>query len=101
MKLLMVTTVAEYQKGVLKLFKEAGIEAFSTSEIDGYKSNDSLIATQSWFPSEKGGSESLLYFSFTKNKKIDEFFKLVEEYNKHLETDNPIRVVVVPVERAI
>ncbi|MGY5851895.1 hypothetical protein [Salegentibacter sp. F14] len=101
MKLLMVTTVAEYQKGVLKLFKEAGIEAFSTSEIDGYKSNDSLIATQSWFPSEKGGSESLLYLSFTNNKKIDEFFKLVEEYNKHLETDNPIRVVVLPVERAI
>ena len=101
MKLLIVTTVAEYQKQVLKLFRESGIEAFSTSEIDGYKNNNSLVATQSWFPSEKGGSESLLYFSFTDNNKIDEFFKLVEEYNKHLETNNPIRVVVLPVERAI
>lgn len=37
MKLVIVTTVSAFQKDVLKLFKQADIEAFSSSEIDGYK----------------------------------------------------------------
>lgn len=102
MKLLIVTAVEEFQKDVLKLFKKAGIEAFSTSEIDGYKNtNNSVVATQSWFPGEKGGSESLMVFSFAEEEKIDPFFELVIQYNNNLETNNPVRVVVVPIERAI
>ena len=102
MKLLIVTAVEEFQKDVLKLFKNAGIEAFSTSEIDGYKNgNSSLIAAQSWFPGEKGGSESLMVFSFTEEANIDTFFTLVTQYNQNLETNNPVRAVVVPIERAI
>lgn len=102
MKLLIVTAVEEFQKDVLKLFKKAGIEAFSTSEIDGYKNaNNSVVATQSWFPGEKGGSESLMVFSFAPEEKIDPFFELVIQYNNNLETNNPVRVVVVPIERAI
>lgn len=102
MKLLIVTAVEEFQKDVLKLFKKAGIEAFSTSEIEGYKNgNNSVVATQSWFPGEKGGSESLMVFSFAQEEKIAPFFKLVEDYNNTLKTNNPVRVVVVPIERAI
>jgi len=47
MKLLVVTAVSEYQDAILKLFKKANIEAFSTSEIDGFKQNQGLIAMQS------------------------------------------------------
>lgn len=102
MKLLIVTAVEEFQKDVLKLFKKAGIEAFSSSEINGFKNgNNSVVATQSWFPGEKGGSESLLVFSFAEEEKIDSFFELVTDYNSALETNNPVRVVVVPIERAI
>ncbi len=97
MKLLIVTSVSEFHKAILKLFREAHIDAFSSSEIDGYK--NSLIATQSWFPGEKGGNESLMFFSFTEEDKVNGFFKLVEEFNKQLETDNPVRVIVLPIER--
>lgn len=99
MKLLIVTSLSEFQKDVLKLFRESHIDAFSGSEIDGYK--NSLIATQSWFPGEKGGNESFMFFSFTEDDKIDSFFKLVENYNAHLETNNPIKAVVIPIERSI
>ncbi|MCC8361101.1 hypothetical protein [Salinimicrobium sediminilitoris] len=101
MKLLLVTTVSEYQKDVLKLFKKAKIEAFSSSEIDGYKNTNSLIATQSWFPGEKGGNESSMFFSFTDEEKITEFFNHVREFNNKLETNNPVRAVVVPIEQSI
>ena len=101
MKLLIVTSVAAFQKDVLKLFKKANIEAFSSSEIDGYKNGNSLVATQSWFPGEKGGNESLMLFSFTEEDKINELFKYVKEYNEKLEINNPIRAVVLPIERSI
>lgn len=101
MKLLIVTIVDEYQKDVLKLFKRANIESYSGSDIEGYKNASSFMMNSSWFPSEKGGADSSMFFSFTEDEKIDVFFSLVEHFNENLETNNPIHVVVVPIERSI
>ena len=101
MKLLIVTAVSEYQDAILKLFRKANIEAFSTSEIDGFKQNHGLIAMQSWFPTANSGNESVLFFTFTDDVNIDVFFELGYEFNQHLETNNPIRAVVVPIERSL
>ncbi len=101
MKLVLVTVVEEFQSDVLKLFKKAEIESFSSSEIDGYKHSTSLLRTASWFPSLKGGAESSLFFSFTDDNHIDTLFELIKEFNKNLETNNPMKAVVVPIEKFI
>ena len=101
MKLLIVTVVEEFEKDILKLFKKANIESFSESHIDGYKNPTSVIRTASWFPSEKSGVESSLFFSFTEEESIDTLFKLISTFNKNLETNNPIKAVVVPIEKFI
>jgi hypothetical protein len=101
MKLLIVTVVDEFQKNVLQLFKKATIESYSGSDIEGYKNASSFMMNSSWFPSEKGGADSSMFFSFTEDEKIDLFFSLVAEFNKNIETNNPIHAVVVPIERSI
>jgi len=101
MKLLIVTAVEAYHKEVFKLFKKAGIENFSESDIDGYKNIPTLLRTASWFPSEKGGAESNMFFSFTDEKKIDLIFEHIIAFNNALETNNPIKAVVVPIEKYI
>ena len=101
MKLLIVTVVEEFEKETLRLFKKANIESFSESHIDGYKNSTSILRTASWFPSEKGGVESSLFFSFTEEESIDKLFKLIKEFNQYLETNNPIKAVVVPIEKSI
>ncbi|SRX72921.1 hypothetical protein [Aequorivita antarctica] len=101
MKLLIVTVVNEHQKVVLQLFKKATIESYSGSDIEGFKNVPSVMMNSSWFPSEKGGAESIMFFSFTEDKKIDSFFSLVIQFNETLETSNPIHAVVVPIERSI
>lgn len=101
MKLVLVTAVEEFQKDVLKLFKEAKIENFSSSDIDGYKNIPSLLVASNWFSGIKGGNESIMYFSFTKDKNIDDLFNLIKEFNKNLETNNPVKAVVVPIEKWI
>jgi hypothetical protein len=57
--------------------------------------------TSNWFPGVKGGVESSLFFSFTTDEKIDILFSLIEAFNENLETNNPIKAIVVPIERSI
>ena len=99
MKLVIVTSVEEFQKDVLKLFKNANIENFSSSDIDGYKNNSSVLIGSNWFSGVKGGNESSLFFSFTDDKHIDTLFNLIKEFNANLETNNPVKAIVVPIER--
>jgi len=101
MKLLIVTVVEEFQKEILQLFKKANIESYSGSDIEGYKNASSFMMNSSWFPSEKGGADSSMYFSFTEDEKIDLFFTLAIQFNKNMVTNNPIHAVVVPIERSI
>lgn len=101
MKLLIVTAVEQYEKKVLKLFKQAKIESFSGSDIEGYKDVSSFMLNSSWFITEKSGADSSMFFSFTEDDKIDSFFTLVAEFNENLKTNNPIHAVVVPIERSI
>ncbi|MDC6366220.1 MULTISPECIES: hypothetical protein [Flavobacteriaceae] len=101
MKMILVTTVEEYKSEVFKLFKKAGIKNFSGSDIDGYKNIPSLLYSSSWFPSERGGAASNLFFSFTDEEKVTELFKYLEEFNGQSTGTNPIRAVEIPVERTI
>ena len=101
MKLLIVTAVSYYEKEVSKLFKEASIESFSGSHIKGYKDVPSIVSNSSWYPTQKSGANSIMFFSFTNDDKIDLFFSLVEEFNKNLKTNNPIHAIVAPIERSI
>lgn len=101
MKLVIVTSVEEFQKDVLKLFRNANIHSFSSSDIDGYKNGSSVLMASSWFPSEKFGNESRLFFSFTEDENIDTLFNLIQEFNTSVETNNAVRAVVVPIERSI
>lgn len=101
MKLLIVTSVEEFRKDVLKLFKTANIHNLSSSDIDGYKNGSSVLMTAGWFTGEKLSNESRLFFSFTEDEHIDTLFGLIKEFNSTLETCNAVRAVVVPIERNI
>lgn len=101
MKLVIVTAVEQFQKDVLQLFKKANIENFSSSEIDGYKNGSSLLMASNWFSAGKGGNESTMFFSFTEDENIDALFNLIKEFNTNLETNNPIKAIVVPIEKSI
>ena len=101
MKLVIVTAVEEFHQEIIKLFKKANIENFSESDIDGHKNTTSVLVASSWFSGQKSSNESILFFSFTEDKNIEDLFSLVQEFNQNLETNNPIKAVVVPIEKFI
>ncbi|MEJ2113093.1 MAG: hypothetical protein P8X62_05155 [Flavobacteriaceae bacterium] len=101
MKLVIVTVVEEFHKEVQLLFKRAKIESFSSSDIDGFKNNTSLLVSSNWFVSDKRGNESVMFFSFTDEEHIESLFDLIKEFNSNLETNNPVKAIVVPIEKYI
>lgn len=101
MKLLIITVVEGLQQEVTQLLKEANITNFSASDIDGFRNAIPVISSENWFASSTNTTQSHLYFSFTETDKIEKFFSLIEVFNDHLETNNPIRAVVVPIEKYI
>ena len=101
MKLVIVTAVREFRKELVKLFKLANIENFSEAEIDGHKTDVLNSLSENWFATAKPNNESLLFFSFTEEKHIDSLFNLIKTFNSNLETHNPVRAVVIPIEKSI
>lgn len=101
MKLVIVTAVDAYHEQVISLFKKAQIDLFSESGIDGYKNGNAGSLASTWFPIEKGSHPSNLFFSFTEEDNIALLFEGITLFNSQLETQNPIRAVVVPIEKYI
>jgi len=101
MKLLMVTSVEEFHDDILQMFKQAEIYSFSESDIGGHKTIASVVSSANWFAAGKAGTQSILFFSFTEDENIDKVFVLLKEYNNNLETNNPIKAVVLPIERTL
>lgn len=100
MKMVIITAVEEYKNQVISLLKVSGIDSFSGSSIEGYKNAPKVLMNSSWFPSDKAGASSLLFFSFTEKQNVDVLFERIKELNEELES-NPIRAVEMPIERSI
>jgi len=101
MKLVIVTAVEFFHEDMLQLFKKAGVKAVSESNIDGYKNIPTVLTTSNWFAADKSGVKSVMLFSFTKEDKVDTLFQLLKEYNENIETNNPVKAVVLPIERSL
>lgn len=100
MKMVIITCVSDYEEDIMKLLEKAEVNAFSAFIIDGYRNEKNELDFQSWFPSMKLGSESLMFFSFDTSDKIRDLFDHIREYNNSL-SSNPVKAAVMPIEESI
>jgi len=101
MKLVIVTVVDDYIKQVSKLFSNAGISTFSQLDIEGYKSGAPNDATSGWFATRRGGADSEMFFSFAEEVLIEQLFDEIKTFNLTVDEQNPVRAIVVPIEKFI
>lgn len=100
MKLLLITSILEFEKEVCNLFKKSEIIVYSTSDIQGHKFFSGNNIQDNWFSAQKDTINSKLYFSFTSEEKSNEMLKGVEEFNNETKT-NPIKAIVLDIEKFI
>ena len=101
MKLLIVTAVKAFEKEALKLFKTAKISAFSSGDINGFKTDDHENLIDNWFSSSTDKVQSVLFFTFEEQHKIEILLDQLNEFNKGIESDNPMKAIVLPIERFV
>ena len=100
MKLLVVTSLKEYQNKVAQLLDLAKITVFSVTETTGVRDEQESNLLDNWFSSGSEKSDSVFLFSFTDAAKADQALSLIRKYNAGNETDFPIRAFVLPVEKS-
>ena len=99
MKLLIVTAVKSYEKQAVKLFKKARILAFSNKDINGFKTLDQEDLIDNWFSSSSQNVKSVLFFTFSEEDKIELLLKELEVLNMTVENGNPLRAIVLNIEK--
>lgn len=100
MKLLVVTSLKEYQKKVAHILDQAGIAVFSVSEVVGFKDHQTASLLDNWFSSGNEQFDSIFLFSFTEETKADRAIELVKQYNQENETGFPVHAFTVAVDKS-
>lgn len=100
MKLIVVTSLKEYQKIVAKIFEQAKIPVFSVTDTIGFKENNSPNLVDEWFGAGTDHFNSIFLFSFTDDTNADNALELIKEYNATEESKFPIRAFIMPVEKS-
>lgn len=98
MKLLLLTAVKSYEKQAAQLFKNAGILAFSHTDINGFKAVAQEYLLDNWFSNSSENVKSILFFTFAEKEKTDLLLEDLNELNKELKSSNPIKAAVVNIE---
>lgn len=100
MKLLVITSLKEYQKKVAQIMDLAGITVFSITETIGFKDHHTPNLLDNWFSSGNENFDSVFLFSFTDEGKADQALSLVRKYNTDSQTGFPIHAFILPVDKA-
>lgn len=101
MKLLVVTCLKEYLNEVSKIFKQANINVFSTSEIVGHRNGAPLNLLEDWFASGGEDVDSMMIFTFTPTANAEHGIALIRAYNATLKDNFPVRAFIMPVEKSV
>ncbi|MBL0744195.1 hypothetical protein [Chryseolinea lacunae] len=100
MKLLVITSLKEYQKKVAQIMDLSGISVFSITETIGFKDQHSPNLLDNWFGSGNENFDSVFLFSFTDEEKADKTLLLVKKFNAEDETGFPIHAFILPVDKS-
>lgn len=99
MKLVVITAIAEFDKEVKKMLKEAKVLSFSYRDVKGYRDSTEDAVETNWFGSEMNETESIVFFAFVEKQNVETLFDLVQKFNSKLEALSHIHTAVLSVDK--
>ena len=101
MKLLLITAVKEFEKDIKLILKKAQVKSFSYKDVKGFKDNSEDALEANWFAANIQETESVLFYAFVKEEKVDGLFELVNEFNIEQDSLSHIHVAVLNIEKSV
>ncbi|HAH55085.1 MAG TPA: hypothetical protein DCM02_07325 [Flavobacterium sp.] len=99
MKLLLITAVREFEKDIKQILKKVQVKSFSYKDVKGFKDNSEDALEANWFATNMQETESVLFYAFVKEDKVDGLFDMVAAFNTEQVSKSNIHVAVLNIER--
>jgi len=99
MKLLLITAVREFEKDIKLILKNTQVKSFSYKNVKGFKDNSEDALEANWFAGNVQETESVLFYVFIKEDKVDELFSMVRAFNVEQVSKSNIHIAVLNIER--
>lgn len=99
MKLLLITAVREFEKDIKQILKKVQVKSFSYKDVKGFKDNSEDALEANWFATNMQETESVLFYAFVKEDKVDGLFDMVAAFNTDQVSKSNIHVAVLNIER--
>ncbi len=99
MKLLLITSIAEYSSEVKQILKSANVKTYSYRNVIGYRNTADEALESNWFGGEMYENESILFYAFVPKENTDLICSAVAAFNVRQETLSHIHVAVLKIEK--
>ncbi len=100
MKLLLITAVREFEKDIKQLLKKAQVKSFSYKDVKGFKDNSEDALEANWFAANEQEMESILFYAFVNEEKVDGLFEMVNGFNAEQVSKSNIHIAVLNIEKS-
>lgn len=99
MKLVLITAIAEFEKDVKNMLKEAKVKSYSYKEVKGFRDASEENIESNWFGSEMNETDSVVFYAFILQQNLETLFDEVTQFNKNQETISKVHLAVLSVEK--
>ena len=100
MKLLIITSISEFEKEIKLMLVKANVKNFSYKEVIGYHNTSDEAIGDNWFATEMNENESILFYAFVPSENVEMVFNSINEFNAKQETLSKIHVATVNIENS-
>ena len=99
MKLVVITSIAEFEKDVKMLLKEAQVKSYTYKDVKGFGDTSGDEVENNWFGSDLKETESIVFYAFILQQHLDILFDAINAFNKVQTSVSKVHVAVIPVEK--
>ena len=99
MKLVLITAIAEFEKDVKKMLKDAKVKSYSYRDVKGFRDASEESVESNWFGSEMNETDSIVFYAFILQQNLDTLFEEVNQFNKEQKTISKVHLAVFSVEK--
>ena len=100
MKLLIITSISEFEKEIKQILVKANVKNFSYKEVVGYHNSSGETIGENWFATEMNENESMLFYAFVPVENVDLIFNAISKFNLQQETISKIHVATINIEKS-
>lgn len=100
MKLLIITSVIEFENDIKLMLINSEIKLFSYQPVTSYRSHTTESIEDNWFASQLNETDSIMFYAFVAKKNADTLLNNVTQFNEQQKTLSKVHVVILDIEKS-